>query len=133
MKYSRQRSIVLEVVKQNYNHPTAEQVYEEAKKVCPGIGIATVYRNLNQLAEMGEINKIYMGDGNDRFDGRLEEHYHMRCRNCGELRDLMPSAEKLEELRKMAVETFGLKASSKATFNPVVMEGVCDHCRKKVM
>ena len=133
MNYSRQRSAVLDVVKQNYNHPTAEEVYEEARKLHPGIGIATVYRNLNLLAEMGEIRKIAMGDGNDRFDGRIEEHYHLRCKHCGKLQDLMPPEEKVEELRKKALEAFGLKASNKATFNSVIMEGVCDQCKKQVM
>ena len=131
MKYSRQRSIVLDILKNSYDHPTAEEVYAEAQKIHPGIGIATVYRNLNQLAEAGEINRIALGNGNDRFDGHLEEHYHLYCRECGRLQDLRPDTKKLEELKSLATEAFGLKAGNKATFSPTVMEGVCDHCRKK--
>jgi len=130
MNYSRQREIVKDILQASYDHPTAEEVYLEAQKVHPGIGIATVYRNLNQLVDAGEIRKIPLGNGNDRFDGHLEEHYHMLCTSCGRLQDLRPSEEKLAELRKLAEETFGLKQSNRATFAPTVMEGVCDKCRR---
>ena len=131
MNYSKQRSIVLETVKDSYNHPTAEEVYIEAKKTYPKIGIATVYRNLNQLVEMGEVIRIPMPSGYDRFDGHLEEHYHLACTCCGKLQDLRPSAEKMEKLRELAIDAFGLKVSNKAKLAPVVMEGVCDECRKR--
>ncbi len=130
MKYSKQRSVVLEIMKNTYDHPTAEEVYEEAQKIYPGIGIATVYRNLNQLAEVGEIKRISLGNGNDRYDGHLEEHYHMVCRECGELQDLRPSLEKMDLLKKLAAEAFDLKLGNKATLNTTIMEGVCDKCRR---
>ena len=130
MKYSKQRSVVLEILKNTYEHPTAEEVYTEAQKKYPGIGIATVYRNLNQLADLGEIKRISLGNGNDRFDGHLEEHYHMVCKCCGRLQDLRPSKEKMDKLNEMANELFGLKASNKAELSSTVMEGICDNCRK---
>ncbi len=130
MKYSKQRSLVLEIMKNTYSHPTAEEVYAEARKIYPGIGIATVYRNLNQLAEMGEINRISLGNGNDRYDGHLEEHYHMVCKCCGRLQDLRPSKEKLDDFKKIAEETFGLKGFNKAELNATIMEGYCDNCAK---
>ena len=131
MKYSKQRSVVLEILKNTYSHPTADEVYAEAQKVYPGIGIATVYRNLNQLSEAGEIRKIPLGNGNDRYDGHLEEHYHLLCRECGRLQDLRPSKDKLESFKKMVEETFDLKVGNKATLSTTPLEGVCDICRKK--
>ena len=130
MNYSKQRSIVLDIMKNTYDHPTAEEVYAEAQKVYPGIGIATVYRNLNQLAEMGEITRISVGNGTDRYDGQMDEHYHLVCRNCGRLQDLRPNKSKLDDFRKLAVETFDLKASNKAELSTAIMEGVCDKCRR---
>ena len=130
MNYSKQRSIILDIMKKTYDHPTVEEVFEEAKKVYPKIGIATVYRNLNQLSEMGEIKKIALGNGNDRFDGQLEEHYHMVCTKCGRLQDLKAPPEKMSALRKQLIDAFGLKVSNQASLSSAVMEGVCDHCRK---
>ncbi len=130
MNYSKQRSIILDIMKNTYSHPTAEEVFEEAQKVSPGIGIATVYRNLNQLADMGEINRINLGNGTDRFDGHTEEHYHLVCKSCGRLQDLRPSKEKMDLFRKMAFDALGLKASNQAILNTAIVEGVCDTCRK---
>lgn len=130
MKYSRQRNIVLDIMKNSYSHPTAEEVYIEAQKTQPEIGLATVYRNLNQLVEMGEVKRIPMPTGHDRYDGHLEEHYHLLCTKCGQLQDLRLDSGKLEALTKLAGEAFGLKAGNRARLTPVVMEGTCDVCRK---
>lgn len=131
MNYSRQRNLILDIVKQSYDHPTAEEVYKMAQREQKNIGIATVYRNLNQLVEMGEVNRIPTGTGQDRYDGHLEEHYHLLCTKCGKLQDLRPAQDKMEALQKLAVETFGLKVSNKAALRSTVMEGVCDTCRKR--
>ena len=63
MKYSRQRNIILDIVKNSYDHPTAETVYKLARKELPSIGIATVYRNLNQLVDSGEVIRISLPGG----------------------------------------------------------------------
>ena len=93
MNYSRQRNLILDIVKNTSSHPTAEWIYQEAKKELPSIGIATVYRNLNTLADLGEIRRLSSGDGQDRFDGMADEHFHMKCRCCGGLVDLEPEGE----------------------------------------
>ena len=72
MNYSRQRNLILDIVKNTTSHPTAEWVYQEAKKELPSIGIATVYRNLNTLVELGEVRRLSSGDGQDRFDGMVD-------------------------------------------------------------
>ena len=58
MNYSRQRELILNIVKGTKGHPTAEWVYRQAKKDIPTIGIATVYRNLNAMVEMGTLRRI---------------------------------------------------------------------------
>ena len=130
MKYSRQRSVILEIVQNSYDHPTAEEVYAEAQRVIPSIGIATVYRNLNQLSEAGDIIRIPQPGGVDRYDGHLEEHYHLRCTQCGGLQDMYPKdAEQLEELRRMACKTFGVRLKG-IVLSDLLLEGVCKDCAK---
>ena len=132
MNYSRQRNLVLEVLKDTYDHPTAETVYERAHKKLPTIGIATVYRNLNQLAEMGEVIRIPQPGGNDRFDARVDEHYHIRCPICGGLTDLLlPEGESTEELMRNACKLFGIKDDGKIRFGSILMERACDACSSK--
>ena len=81
-----QRKLVLDTVR-NLDHPDAVQVYGEIITKHPHISKATVYRNLNLLAAQNEILKIETGDGPDKFDFRIREHYHLRCRVCGKLID----------------------------------------------
>ena len=58
MKYSRQRELILKTLKENCIHPTAEQLYELIRREEPTVSLATVYRNLNLLAENGMVKKI---------------------------------------------------------------------------
>lgn len=129
MNYSRQRNVILEIMKNTYDHPTADEVYVQASKKMPGLGIATVYRNLNQLAEAGEIVRIPVEDGKDRFDGQLEKHYHMLCKECGTLVDLYADEEEIQNLESMMAEVFNMK-NDELEFAPIVLKGVCDKCSK---
>lgn len=128
MKYSRQRKLILDIVKANHVHPTAEWVYEEARKSIPGIGLATVYRNLNMLASMGEIRKIPCEGGVDRFDGDCSAHYHLKCSKCGKLYDLEAKDKAAEaQLLSMIRDTFSLE-TAELDLNPALVQGVCSCC-----
>ena len=69
LKYSRQRESILQYLSATHSHPTADMVYMHVKEEFPNISLGTVYRNLNLLADIGEIIKIPTPDGGDRFDG----------------------------------------------------------------
>ena len=57
----------------------------------PNLSLGTVYRNLSQLADAGEVQKIYCGDGAIHFDGDTHPHYHVICTQCGKVEDLLPA------------------------------------------
>ena len=88
IKYSRQRESIKNFLAGCYDHPTAETVYQNMKKEYPNISLGTVYRNLSLLADLGEIQKLSIGIGPDRFDGNTAPHYHFICRDCGGVSDL---------------------------------------------
>ncbi len=97
MKFSRQREAVLACLRSTKAHPTAEQVYQKVREDFPKISLGTVYRNLNLLADCGEIIRINCGDGVEHFDATTEPHNHFICRNCGNVRDLeLPSDSDLD-------------------------------------
>ena len=83
LKRSKQRDAILSFLATRYDHPTAETVYLNIKEEFPNISLGTVYRNLNLLSEIGEIQKISSGVGPDRFDGNPAPHYHFLCKKCG--------------------------------------------------
>lgn len=92
MKYSHQREVIRDYVKCNPVHPTADMVYSALKGDYPNLSLGTVYRNLNLLSDVGELMKIRIADGSDRFDGRTDAHYHMVCEKCARVFDIELSA-----------------------------------------
>lgn len=127
MRYSKQRELILDIVRSNAVHPTAEWVYEHARKVMP-IGIATVYRNLNQLADAGLIRCIPSPDGPERYDGRTDCHYHMKCRQCGRLFDLKEkNPESRSCMEELIDDLFSIEAVD-LQITTALLEGVCSEC-----
>ncbi len=88
LKYSRQRESIMEFLRGRDDHPTADTVYMNIRRVYPNISLGTVYRNLSLLASLGEITRITCEDGADRFDAVTKPHYHVFCRRCGRVEDL---------------------------------------------
>ena len=62
--------------------------YASIREEFPNISLGTVYRNLNLLVELGEVQKLTFGDGKDHFDADTSLHYHFVCRSCGAVIDL---------------------------------------------
>lgn len=119
-----QRALVLEAVNTLQCHATADEVYEAIVKEHPTVSKATVYRNLNLLSEMGEIRKMEMPSGPDRFDHRCHDHCHVRCEKCGRVFDVdMDYVSGLEK---------GIRDSHGFAFTgyDILFRGICPECRK---
>jgi Fur family transcriptional regulator, ferric uptake regulator len=88
LRITEQRRIILEELKNVKTHPTANEVYDMVRKRLPRISLGTVYRNLEILSEAGVIRKLELAGTQKRFDGTVENHYHVRCLICGRVEDL---------------------------------------------
>ena len=102
LKNSKQREAIRAVLMETKSHPSAETVFQMLKATYPNISLATVYRNLNLLTELGEITKVPGTTGSDRFDGNVAPHIHFFCTDCNAILDLPSSeddADKDEEIR----------------------------------
>lgn len=118
-----QRQLVLEAVRRMHDHPDADQVYTQIVKDHPHVSKATVYRNLNLLAEQGQIKKVSTSEGADRFDFRTDDHYHMFCRGCGKLLDA--PVRPVEGLKESIGEDFSVEQIN------VEFVGLCADCKNK--
>lgn len=123
---SNQRKIIMEIMKDNYTHPTADEIYEQARLVDDHISRGTVYRNLGLLSETGEILKISVPNGSDHYDSRLHEHYHFCCQNCGKMFDVPGniSVETKKVSAQMAKDGFKVSAHN------LIFTGLCPECNK---
>lgn len=81
-RMTRQRRLILDELRKMNAHPSADEVYERVRRHLPRISLGTVYRNLEILSELGEIQKFEFGGTLKRFDADPEIHYHIRCTCC---------------------------------------------------
>lgn len=120
-KFSRQREMIYEQVKNHPTHPTADEIYNALKKNCPNLSLGTVYRNLNLLSEMGLLTKVHLGE-KDRFDGNTEPHCHFFCEKCGKVFDVEDSS--INGIEKRVLATSG----HFITQVRVNLHGICREC-----
>lgn len=119
---TKQRKLVLDTVQTRMDHPSADDIYLDVRKEDSNISRGTVYRNLNLLAQSGEIRHIKI-PGADRFDLRLEPHYHLLCTGCGKMMDV-PIPYHIELDHSLQEET-GYEMIQHRT----VFEGICPQCK----
>jgi Fur family ferric uptake transcriptional regulator len=124
-----QRRVILEEVKKNRSHPTADEIYERARKRLPQISRGTIYRNLDILASCGLIAKLEPGLPQMRFDGDTQDHYHLTCMRCGKIEDapIEPSDNALENLEN----TLGCLTKYGIFGHKLEFLGLCKDCLRK--
>jgi Fe2+ or Zn2+ uptake regulation protein len=121
---TRQRAAVFNYLSQAEHHPTAEEIYLAVKRKLPKISLATVYKNLEKLVELGAASKLTYGDAAARYDIRTDHHYHTRCLRCGRVQDFdsVKGRELLRQITPQAgftVEDYRLE-----------LLGHCQNCRR---
>ena len=122
-KLTRQREAVLQVIRERDDHPTANDIFQAARRRLPEISYATVYNSLRYLKEAGLVHEIKFGDNASRYDRETDRHDHAICTECGRLSDFdLPEA--IEVMRA---------AARKSKFKPesvhVTLRGLCPDCR----
>lgn len=125
MRLTTQRQIILEELSKVKTHPTASELYDMVRKRLPRIGLGTVYRNLELMAENGMILKLEVGGTQKRFDATTDTHYHIRCSDCGKVDDIdTPVMDDL--VREAAAAT-----SYEVLGHHIEFSGLCPACQKK--
>ena len=125
IKHSKQRDMIREVLMNRHDHPTADAVYRSVRIQYPSISLGTVYRNLTLLADLGEIQRLRVGDGVDHFDGDISPHCHFVCKSCGSIIDL--KMDDVDEFTETARRGFDGYIEGHVTY----FYGTCGDCTKE--
>lgn len=120
-RHSAQRDAILSNLRARTDHPTADMIYTDMRKIIPNISMGTVYRNLSDLCGSGAIIKIG-AEGRERYDGNTSLHTHFFCERCGEVADIF-SPLSLSGLKEAEKETGGKIKTASITFR-----GFCRRC-----
>ena len=121
-RFTPQRRHVYDVLSQELDHPTAEGVFNRARKAMPEISLATVYNCLAALVESGMVQQVQFQRGAARFCPNMEEHGHYYCDACGAVFDVALTAD----------STFMPRPKGfKIDHYEIAVRGVCAECAKK--
>ena len=119
-KHSKQRDAIIKILQSTDTHPTAEWVYDEIRKEFPNVSLATVYRNLKHMIELGLARELYT-DNSSRFDANMSDHYHFACTKCHQLIDIFP------EMKNPEIENLTNKGF-KVNKCDIALYGICPAC-----
>lgn len=124
LKLTPQRLAVYKYLMSTKEHPSAEAIYKAIQPEYPTMSLATVYKALKTLVEVGLIQEINVGEGNFRYDGTTVPHPHLQCINCG----------KVEDLQSLSLDSLNAEASKHSNYkimtNQIYFYGICPDCNK---
>ena len=125
LKLTPQRLAVYRYLMGTKKHPSAETIYKALQEDYPTMSLATVYKAINTLVDVGLIQEINVGEGNFRYDFNAEPHPHIQCIKCGRVDDL-------ENLDYTHLNEEAQKHSNyRILSNKMYFYGICEECQNK--
>lgn len=120
-----QRLAILRLLAESTDHPSAGRIYQELYDRFPTMSLATVYKTLAVLKEMGEVLELSLGEGENRYDGHnAVPHPHLICTRCGKILDSDVVLD--QDVIATAAKASGFKILS----HRLDLYGVCPECQR---
>lgn len=124
LKLTPQRIAVYNFLKSTKEHPSAETIYKALIEDYPTMSLATVYKTLKVLVEVGLVQELNVGEGNFRYDGMTTAHPHIHCIACS----------KVDDLEGVTFDELNISVKNKTDYdvlsNKVYFYGVCAECKQ---
>jgi Fur family peroxide stress response transcriptional regulator len=123
-KATTQRIAICRFVLHSRDHPSAQRIYDEVRRVHPTVSLATVYKTLQILTEHDLVQELDLPESQARFDSYVEPHINLVCKRCGNIQDFDDNAA-----REM-IERVTAKAEFMRTGQRLDIYGVCKTCAR---
>lgn len=124
-KVTPQRLAIYKVLINTRSHPSAEMIFNDLQPVYPTMSLATVYKTIEILQELGLVQRLNVGEDSFRYDAIVDSHPHIRCLGCGRVDDL-------EEVDSQEfVKSINEATSYKITGQQFYFFGYCPACQKQ--
>jgi len=121
LKLTPQRLALIEILKGNKNHPSADMIYKELKKKYPMVSLSTVYNILNVLKKIGEIEELAISENKVYYDPNTEPHHHFLCEKCGQIQDVFQDFQ-------IPTDMINIHQVKK---HQIYFYGICSNCLKR--
>jgi Fur family peroxide stress response transcriptional regulator len=122
-KATTQRIAVCRFALNSRDHPSAQKIYAEVKKVHPTVSLATVYKTLQILKEQDLMQELDLPESKARFDSYMDPHINIVCLQCGNIQDSS------DTIAREMVERVTTKADFTRTGQRIDIYGLCKTCR----
>ena len=119
---TKQRELILNILKQSDRHLTADEIFFLAKLKMPSIAMATIYNNLNAMNELGLVKRLHIDGVADCFDKIVSPHDHLLCDRCGKITDI-----RLPTLATDIAHTLGTEIED----YELTVHYICPDCRRQ--
>ena len=124
LKLTPQRLAVYKYLLTTTEHPSAEVIYKAIHSEYPTMSLATVYKALKTLEDVGLIQELNVGEGTFRYDANFKPHPHIQCVKCG----------KVDDIEDFFIDTLNIEANKHSNYeilsNQVYFYGICPECQK---
>jgi len=126
LKATPQRIAIYDYLIQNRNHPNAETIYAALKTEYPAMSLATVYKTVASLRDVGLVQEINVGEDSFRYDAFTDDHAHVICRHCHKVYDYEQNVDVAQSVREIE-SRFDVAVDACKMF----FYGTCTECAKK--
>jgi Fur family peroxide stress response transcriptional regulator len=120
-----QRISICRLVLSSREHPTAQKVYRDVKRLQPTVSLATVYKTLQVLKELHLIQQLPLPQGETRFDSNVSPHLNAICLQCGDVTDVK------DQSLSNVVSRAASKTKFKVTEQRFDLYGICAKCASR--
>lgn len=124
-RMTRQREAIWRTLREEDRFMSAQGVHELLSRSGSNVGLATVYRNLQALAESGAVD-VLRQEGSEtqlfRYCDAEQHHHHLVCRSCGNTVEI--AAENVEQWAAATAADYGFTAVS----HSLEIYGLCAQC-----
>ena len=136
LRMTASREAIIDVLSKMKEHSSAEDIYIEAHKLNPRIGLTSVYRTLELMSNMGMVYKTEFGDGCARYElsevaGGRKHHHHIVCTKCGKIINYDDFSEKEIQVICNLQKEFEKKYQVRISHHSVQYYGECYKCLKE--
>lgn len=127
------REVILDLLSRTSKHMSAKEIYIALHKIYPGIGLTTIYRTLDLLSRTGLLNKLTIGDGQNRYEFKSSEknehHHHLVCTKCGKIVNYSDFVDEELGLVKKTEEILAKKYNFSISDHNIEFYGLCEKCK----
>jgi Fur family peroxide stress response transcriptional regulator len=122
MNLTPQRVVIYRALLESEDHPSPEVLRDRVKAQLPAVSLATIYKTLDVLVDLGLASEFAATGNTKRYDGNMGPHHHLVCESCGRVEDYED-----DKLSKLSLPK-GLNGFA-PKYLSIHIHGLCSSCR----